>query len=349
MAGGNMIDNSSLAPEVLVPRLGESLVEKGIISPADLEKALKVQRAHHKRGQSALLGKVLVDLQLIDQGTLDRVVTEQILQLRIALQEKNQQLEEANNLLEQRVQERTAELEEALAKLAELNQLKSNFVANISHELRTPLTHIRGYLELLSSGDLGQVNDEQYRSLMTMQRSTDRLEKLIEDLILFSMTERGTISLHVKSFDINQVCSGLVTAFQQRAAEHKHTLSFESDSQPAFIQADREKIQWAIQQLIENAIKFTPDGGTVRVKTSLENHFILIKVSDNGIGIPQERIDEIFEPFHQLDGSSTRRYGGTGLGLALVKKIIEAHGSMVRVDSKPGKGSSFEFAMRVLE
>lgn len=344
-----MIDNSSLAPEVLVPRLGESLVEKGIISPADLEKALKVQRAHHKRGQSALLGKVLVDLQLIDQGTLDRVVTEQILQLRIALQEKNQQLEEANNLLEQRVQERTAELEEALAKLAELNQLKSNFVANISHELRTPLTHIRGYLELLSSGDLGQVNDEQYRSLMTMQRSTDRLEKLIEDLILFSMTERGTISLHVKSFDINQVCSGLVTAFQQRAAEHKHTLSFESDSQPAFIQADREKIQWAIQQLIENAIKFTPDGGTVRVKTSLENHFILIKVSDNGIGIPQERIDEIFEPFHQLDGSSTRRYGGTGLGLALVKKIIEAHGSMVRVDSKPGKGSSFEFAMRVLE
>ncbi len=344
-----MIDNSSLAPEVLVPRLGESLVEKGIISPADLEKALKVQRAHHKRGQSALLGKVLVDLQLIDQGTLDRVVTEQILQLRIALQEKNQQLEEANNLLEQRVQERTAELEEALAKLAELNQLKSNFVANISHELRTPLTHIRGYLELLASGDLGQVNDEQYRSLMTMQRSTDRLEKLIEDLILFSMTERGTISLHVKSFDINQVCSGLVTAFQQRAAEHKHTLSFESDSQPAFIQADREKIQWAIQQLIENAIKFTPDGGTVRVKTSLENHFILIKVSDNGIGIPQERIDEIFEPFHQLDGSSTRRYGGTGLGLALVKKIIEAHGSMVRVDSKPGKGSSFEFAMRVLE
>lgn len=344
-----MIDNSSLAPEVLVPRLGESLVEKGIISPADLEKALKVQRAHHKRGQSALLGKVLVDLQLIDQGTLDRVVTEQILQLRIALQEKNQQLEEANNLLEQRVQERTAELEEALAKLAELNQLKSNFVANISHELRTPLTHIRGYLELLSSGDLGQVNDEQYRSLMTMQRSTDRLEKLIEDLILFSMTERGTISLHVKSFDINQVCSGLVTAFQQRAAEHKHTLSFESDSQPAFIQADREKIQWAIQQLIENAIKFTPDGGTVRVKTSLENHFILIKVCDNGIGIPQERIDEIFEPFHQLDGSSTRRYGGTGLGLALVKKIIEAHGSMVRVDSKPGKGSSFEFAMRVLE
>ena len=344
-----MIDNHSIAPEVLVPRLGESLVEKGIISPADLEKALRVQRAHTQRGQSALLGKVLVDLRLVDQPTLDRVVTEQILQLRIALQEKNQQLEEANNFLEQRVQERTAELEQALAKLAELNQLKSNFVSNISHELRTPLTHIRGYLELLSSGDLGQVNDEQYRSLMTMQRSTDRLERLIEDLILFSMAERGTISLHVKSFDINQLCRDLVIAYQQRAAEHKHSLTFEGDPSPAFIQADREKILWTIQQLIENAIKFTPDGGTLLVKTIQDNHFIAVNVRDNGIGIPQERIQEIFEPFHQLDGSSTRRYGGTGLGLALVKKIIEAHGSMVRVDSVPGKGSSFEFTMRVLE
>lgn len=344
-----MTDIHSLTPEILVPRLGDSLVEKGLISLADLEKALIVQRKHSKKDQSPLLGKILVDLKLIDQATLDQVVTEQILQLRIALQEKNHQLEEANNGLELRVQERTAELQDALAKLAELNQLKSNFVANISHELRTPLTHIRGYLELLSSGDLGPVNNEQYRSLMTMQRSTDRLEKLIEDLILFSMAERGTISLHVKAFDLNLLCRDLVVAYQQRAAEHNHELTFDGSQSPAIIQADREKIQWTVQQLIENAIKFTPDGGTVQVKMLPKDEFIAVSVRDNGIGIPQERIQEIFEPFHQLDGSSTRRYGGTGLGLALVKKIVEAHGSMIQVESIPGKGSTFEFRLRVLE
>lgn len=344
-----MPENSSLTPEILVTRLGDSLVEKGLISSGDLEEALQVQRSHTQKDETPLLGKILIDMKKIDQATLDQVVTEQILQLRAALQEKNQQLEEANDMLEQRVQERTAELQDALAKLAELTQLKSNFVANISHELRTPLTHIRGYLELLSTGDLGPVNNEQYRSLLTMQRSTDRLEKLIEDLILFSMAERGTINLHVMSININQLCRDIVEALRQRASEHRHTLTFECNQTSAFLQADREKMQWVVQQLIENAIKFTPDGGSIQVRALKENDFVSVSVSDNGIGIPQERIAEIFEPFHQLDGSSTRKYGGTGLGLALVKKIIEAHGSMVRVESIPGKGSTFEFLLRIVE
>lgn len=344
-----MSTNRSLTPEILVTRLGDSLVEKGLISPGDLEKALEVQRSHDPKDPPPLLGKILVDMNMIDQASLDQVVTEQILQLRVALQEKNQQLEEANNRLELRVQERTAELQDALVKLAELAQLKSNFVANISHELRTPLTHIRGYLELLSSGDLGAVNNEQYRSMMTMQRSTDRLEKLIEDLILFSMAEHGTINLHVKTVDINQICRDLVESFQQSASEHGHDLLYSCNQEAVTVQADREKIQWAIQQLIENAVKFTPDGGSIRVKSERENDFVTVSVWDNGIGIPQDRIQEIFEPFHQLDGSSTRKYGGTGLGLTLVKKIIEAHGSMIRVESIPGKSSCFEFMLRIVD
>lgn len=166
---------------------------------------------------------------------------------------------------------------------------------------------------------------------------------------MFSMAEHGTINLHVKTVNINQLCKDLVEAFQQLANEHHHTLTFESNHNSANLQADREKMQWVIQQLIENAIKFTPDGGTIQVKTEKENEFIAVRVSDNGIGMPQERIDEIFEPFHQLDGSSTRKYGGTGLGLALVKKIIEAHGSMIRVTSQPGRGSTFEFLLRTAD
>lgn len=166
---------------------------------------------------------------------------------------------------------------------------------------------------------------------------------------MFSMAEHGTINLHVKTVDINQLCQDLVDAFQQRANEHHHSLTFESGQKSANLQADREKMQWVVQQLIENAIKFTPDGGKIQVKTEKDSEFIAIQVIDNGIGMPQERIDEIFEPFHQLDGSSTRKYGGTGLGLALVKKIIEAHGSMIRVTSRPGQGSTFEFLLRTAE
>ncbi|MRR31169.1 hypothetical protein EG834_12790, partial [bacterium] len=172
---------------------------------------------------------------------------------------------------------------------------------------------------------------------------------LIEDLIMFSMTERGTINLHVKSFDFNQLCRDLVEAFQQRAGEHDNKLTFQGEERPAIVQADREKMQWVVQQLVENAIKFTPDGGAIQVKSVRQGEFVAISVSDNGIGIPQERIEEIFEPFHQLDGSSTRKYGGTGLGLALVKKIIEAHGSMISVESVPGKSSTFEFMLRTVE
>jgi signal transduction histidine kinase len=137
----------------------------------------------------------LLELGLIDRQTLDQAITEQIMQLRAALQETNRQLE-------QRVQERTAELQNALNKLSELNQLKSNIVANISHELRTPLTHIKGYLELLIAELMGPLSPEQVGALEVMQRSTERLERQIEDLILFSIASRGEFSLRLTSINV---------------------------------------------------------------------------------------------------------------------------------------------------
>jgi signal transduction histidine kinase len=165
-------DKSQLTPEMLVPRLGEALVRAGHISDFDLQKALAYQEEHALQGNSMLLGQALVDLKLIDQPTLDAAVTEQIIQLRSALQA-------ANRTLERRVHERTEELEAALQRLSELNQMKANFVANISHELRTPLTHIKGYMELMVTESLGPLTDEQRHALQVSQKSSDRLENLI--------------------------------------------------------------------------------------------------------------------------------------------------------------------------
>ena len=145
-----------LTPEVLVPRLGEYLVQQGHITEEGLKKALAYQLKKQVKSQHWLLGETLLELGLIDRPTLDQAITEQIIQLRNAL-------ENANRYLEHRVQERTAELQLALRKLSELNQLKANFVANISHELRTPLTHVKGYIELLATESLGALTEEQKR------------------------------------------------------------------------------------------------------------------------------------------------------------------------------------------
>jgi signal transduction histidine kinase len=175
-----MAEQYRLTPEMLVPRMGEYLIQKGLISPESLQKALDYQQETTAKGNPILLGQALTDLKLLERADLDQAVTEQIIQLRSALQA-------ANRTLERRVEERTAELQKALERVSELSQLKANFVSNISHELRTPLTHIKGYVELLVTESLGRITEEQRHALHVSQQSTGRLETLIEDLILFSL------------------------------------------------------------------------------------------------------------------------------------------------------------------
>jgi two-component system, OmpR family, phosphate regulon sensor histidine kinase PhoR len=332
-----------LTPEVLVTRLGDYLVERGTISAEDLHRALALQQETRDAGKQApLLGQILINMGVITREILDQAVTEQILQLRSAL-------ENYNKFLEKRVQERTAELELALSRLSELNQMKSNLVANISHELRTPLTHIKGYIELLISEGLGPLTTDQDQALDVMQTSTDRLERLIEDLLLFSMVEKEQIILHIRPFNLNKLCSELINRSANNAEQRNIKLVFENPAEPVLIDGDEEKIAWAITQLLDNAIKFTPPGGNAEISIEVEGKFARLAVADSGIGIPLEKFDEIFESFHQLDGSSTRRYGGTGLGLSLVKKIIEAHGSVIHVTSEIDHGSTFTFLLKLAE
>jgi signal transduction histidine kinase len=336
-----MAEQNRLTPEMLVPRMGEYLIHKGLISAESLQKALNYQQEATAHGNPILLGQALLDLKVLERADLDQAVTEQIIQLRSALQA-------ANRTLERRVEERTQELQKALERVSELSQLKANFVSNISHELRTPLTHIKGYVELLVTESLGAITEEQRHALQVSQQSTSRLEALIEDLILFSLASRGELSILHENVDLRRLVNLAVKSLTSRAEERGVSLNVIVDEDVPHVQADAQKISWVLNQLLDNGIKFTPSGGRVvtTVKREGEN-LVIVSVTDTGIGIPSSRINDIFEPFHQLDGSSTRRYGGTGLGLSLVRQIIEAHGSMVEVQSIEGRGSTFKFPLLV--
>ena len=310
-------EHDHITPEILFSRFGEYLVEKGLISDANLQSALARQVELRNQGRPVpLVGNLLIEQGVIDRPTLDRALTEQIMALRSALQDANQKLE-------LRVQQRTSELQDAIHRLAEMNDQKANFVANISHELRTPLTHQRGYVDLLISGELGELNSEQLQALNVIDRSTDRLAHLIEDLILFSSAEQGQVFIRVRPFELKRLIHHSVTYGQAQASSKSINFSLESPEDLPVVQADEEKIAWVITQLLDNALKFTPQGGNIVLGVEVDNNLVMISISDNGIGIPFEKIPHVFEPFYQIDGSSTRKAGGMGLGLALVKRLLK--------------------------
>ena len=338
-----MAEQTQLTPEMLVPRLGDYLVQHNYITEIDLQKALAYQQEKVTTNQTYLLGQALIDLKLIDRAVLDQAVTEQIIQLRSALQA-------ANRNLERRVQERTAELQKALERLSELTQMKANFVSNISHELRTPLTHVKGYLELMVTDSLGPVTEEQRHALEVSQRATARLEAMIDDLIMFSLTSKGELSIKQGPVDIQRLANLVVKSAMEKAADRDVTVHAVVEEGVPHVQADSQKIAWVLSQLLDNGIKFTPAGGRVVLNVKPESgNLVMISVVDTGIGIPTSRAEEIFEPFHQLDESSTRRFGGAGLGLSLVRQIVEAHGSMIDVQSTEGHGTTFRFPLLAVE
>lgn len=331
----------NLSPEILVPKIGEYLVQKHLITVKDLNKALYIQYEKTKQGIELPLGKILVNENFISQETLDETITEQLINFRDALEQSNHQLE-------QRVQQRTVELQEALNKINELNQLKNNFISNISHELRTPLTHIKGYLDLMISKDLGDLSDDQSQVLNVMTKATNRLERLIEDLIMFTFADHEEILISKHEFDLVSAINDVISVFQNHLTTIKINLNKDPETKSIMVFADQKKIQWVINQLIENSIKFSKGESQISIVLVDQGESVKISIEDNGVGIPENKLNEIFEPFHQLDSSSTRKAGGVGLGLALAKKIVEAHGSKFTVYSQVGIGSTFDFSLRKL-
>lgn len=320
-----------------VPRLGEYLISQGKLSEVDLERALSKQK-QTSSSKRKLLGQTLLEMELVEQATLDAAITSQIIELHLALQE-------ANKTLEMRVSERTSELRGALERLTELNQIKANLISNVSHELRTPLAHIKGYIELVGEEQLGPINDEQSKAIGVMHRASERLGQLIEDLIEFSTASREGLSVNLQATALNKLAKDVLTRSEAKAKKAGVELEFDIERDLDEIEADPEKIGWVLYQLVDNGIKFTPEGGSVRISGSKVGAQAMIAVIDTGIGIPKDRIEEVFEPFHQLNGSPTRRFGGTGLGMALVKQILTAHETHIDVQTEENEGTRFSFEL----
>jgi signal transduction histidine kinase len=237
-------------------------------------------------------------------------------------------------------QQRMAELARALEQQRELDRLKNEFIRNVSHELRTPLAMILAYAELLASGTLGQVQAEQQGPLGIIWQRALVLRDLVENIItvLDSQSHKSEWEL----FSLTELVSDALAAFQ--ALVDRAGLALHSDiaEQVPQIRGDARHLRKVVDNLLANALKFTPTGGSITVSLSSSEEQVVLRVADTGIGIAPEHQERIFERFYQVNGSTQRRYGGSGLGLALIKEIVEAHGGMVTVDSRLGQGSTFE-------
>lgn len=327
--------------EELIPRLGDSLVARDLITAEQLQQALQIQARDAQEGKtSRRIGQILTDMGALSPEELDRSVAVMVLQLQRALQSANRKLEE-------RVRERTADLSRALEKLSELNRLKADFIANISHELRTPMTHIVGYVDLLADDTFGPLSAQQREALEILRKASQRLNSLIEDLIEFSVSSRSGISLNLASVSIPDCVRGILPRLKEKAGKGNVQLEISFPPDLPAVQADGQKLSWVIAQLMDNGIKFTPPGGRVDVRAESSSDRVGIIVADTGIGIPESRMDELFTPFHQLDGSSTRRHGGTGMGLHLCRQILKAHGTDLTLQSKEGSGTMVRFEIPV--
>lgn len=240
--------------------------------------------------------------------------------------------------LEQRVLERTAELVQA-------NRAKDEFLANMSHELRTPLSGILGISEVLLTEMHGALNEKQSHYLETVHSSGMHLLGLINDILDIAKIESGKFELNPENTSLNSICESSLVFVREQAKKKSIKVEYSLPVPATFIFADPKRLKQILVNLLNNAVKFTPENGEVKLEVRREDAAgqLWFSVSDNGIGIAPENMKKLFQPFEQLDSGLSRQYGGTGLGLSLVKKLVELHGGEVGVESEPGRGSRFYF------
>ena len=223
-----------------------------------------------------------------------------------------------------------------VSELARTEEVRRNMVADLAHELRTPLTNIRGYIEGIADGVISPSTE----TLDSMQVEVVLLTRLIEDLQDLALAESGRLRLQIKECDLSQLVRTSASAFQQQAQAKSISLVAEAP-QPVLLQGDQERLSQVIRNLLANAVAYTPEGGRVIVSSEPGEDGGVILVQDDGPGIPAEDLPNVFERFYRVDESRSRSTGGIGLGLTIARRLVEAHGGNITVESDPGQGSRF--------
>jgi len=237
------------------------------------------------------------------------------------------------------------EIEDKSRQLEIANKHKSEFLANMSHELRTPLNAIIGFSEVLQEKLFGDVNEKQEDYLNDIHSSGKHLLGLINDILDLSKVEAGRMELDLAKFDVASALSNAMTLVRERAQRHNVALKMTTDPELGEVMADERKLKQILVNLLTNAVKFTPDGGSIDVTARREPDGLVFAVRDTGIGIAPEDHEAVFEEFRQVGRDYTKKQEGTGLGLTLTKKFVELHGGRIWVESEPGKGSTFTFTI----
>ncbi len=266
--------------------------------------------------------------------------------------------------LQRQLAERTRDAEKAQSEAESANRAKSDFLANMSHELRTPLNSIIGFSEILEDGIAGPIADKQKELANDISTSGKHLLSLINDILDLAKVEAGKMELELGEFNLEEIIDGSLVMFKEKAMKHNLKVAAEVEAELGNIIADERKIKQVLFNLLSNALKFTPDGGAVRVsarrvqreeekaagRITLDAEpadFIEVCVADTGIGISEEDQKMLFQPFQQIDSALSRKYSGTGLGLNLCKKFVELHGGWIWVESEVDKGSKFVFSIPI--
>jgi signal transduction histidine kinase len=248
--------------------------------------------------------------------------------------------------LESRILERTRELVTANERLQELDRMKSFFLSNVSHELKTPLTAIEGLADNMLDGVTGPMTTKQANYMSGIKQSTERLERLINDLLDLSVIEAGKTQLRPSHFSLPALLHEVVNTLKPVAQEKRIALEVASGNGESVACADRDKITQVLNNLIGNAIKFTPDRGRVAIHfESLNDAWLQVAVTDTGPGVAPAEAGRIFDEFYQIRRPGDEKSKGVGLGLAISKKLVEMHGGRIEVESQVGRGSNFSFTV----
>ncbi len=247
--------------------------------------------------------------------------------------------------LELKVEERTRQLTGALEEVKKISKRKSDFISSVSHEIRTPLTSVKGYAAILLSSKLGALPEEVRVRLEKINRHSDELVHMVNDLLDISRIESGKVEIKKEPLSLRAIAEKISDLFAEQFKTKNITFSSNIPEDCREISADRSQIERVFMNLVGNALKFTPQNGKIDIGASRLNNVIQINIKDTGFGIPEDAQEAIFEEFYRVDNTINQEVKGTGLGLTLVKHIIEAHQGKIWVKSKVGEGSTFSFTL----